>query len=90
LPNGDIFIEAQGDFIGAEGFYMQARQISPEDAGYLIFAGSVAFQSGNIERAIQLARQATRSAEGCIDEAWFNLGGYLLSANNVSRICRML
>lgn len=71
---------AQGDFLGAEELFMQAHELEPDDATYLIYAGSVAFRRGDIGRAQALARQATGCANGCIDEAWFNLGGYLLSA----------
>lgn len=72
-------LQAQGDFIGAENLFMQAHELIPDDASSLIFAGSVAFRRGEIERAIHLARKATECSEGCVDEAWFNLGGYLLS-----------
>src|SRR5688572_25195693 len=72
-------LEAQGDFLGAEELFMQAHKLDPEDATYLIYAGSVAFRRGDISRAEELARQATSCSEGCIEEAWFNLGGYHLS-----------
>jgi tetratricopeptide (TPR) repeat protein len=73
-------LQAQGDFLGAEELFMQAHELDPNDATYLIYAGSVAFRRGDISRAEALARQATACSDGCIDEAWFNLGGYLLSA----------
>jgi tetratricopeptide (TPR) repeat protein len=72
-------LKAQGDFAGACELYLQAHKISPDDATYLIFAGSVAFDQGDIARAQALTRQATQCSEGSLDEAWFNLGGYLLS-----------
>lgn len=58
---------------------MRAHQLDPDDATYLIHAGSAVFQMGDIDRAIELARKATECSEGCVDEAYFNLGGYLLS-----------
>ena len=73
-------LEAQGDFVGAEELFMKAHELVPDDATYLIYAGSVAFRRGDINRAEALVRQATGCSDGCIDEAWFNLGGYLLSA----------
>jgi len=73
-------LEAQGDFVGAEELFMKAHELDPDDATYLIYAASVAFRRGDISRAEALARQATSCSDGCIDEAWFNLGGYLLSA----------
>jgi tetratricopeptide (TPR) repeat protein len=72
-------LEAEGDFLGASEMFMKSHSLSPIDATYLIFAGSAAFRRGNVHLAQTLARQATECAKGCIDEAWFNLGGYLLS-----------
>jgi len=72
-------LEAKGDYSNAEGLFMEAHRLDPTDATYLIYAGSVAFRSGNIDRAQKLASRATDCSEGCIEEAWFNLGGYLLS-----------
>jgi tetratricopeptide (TPR) repeat protein len=72
--------QAEGDFIGAEQIFLKVHELQPDDATYLIYAGSAAFRSGDIHRAEALARRATTCAEGCLEEAWFNLGGYLLSA----------
>lgn len=77
-------LEAQGDFLGAEELFMQAHGLDPDDATYLIYAACVAFRRGDIGRAESLARQASGCTDGCIDEAWFNLGGYLLSAKRYS------
>jgi len=73
-------LEAKGDFPNAERLFMEAHRLDPTDAAYLIYAGAVAFRSGDVDRAQKLASQATDCTEGCVDEAWFNLGGYLLSA----------
>ncbi|MBM4207274.1 MAG: tetratricopeptide repeat protein [Gammaproteobacteria bacterium] len=70
---------AKGDFVGAERIFMKAHELDPDDATFLIYAGSSASQNGDIERAETLARQATNCAKGCLDEAWYNLGGYLVS-----------
>jgi len=71
--------EARGDFSRAEKWFMQAHELVPSDATYLIYAGSVSFRSGDLNRAQAYARRATECPAGCIDEAFFNLGGYLLS-----------
>ena len=71
--------KAKGQFAAAEALYWEAHKLAPDDAGYLIFAGSVAFRDGRVERAEELARKAIACPRGCIDEAYFNLGGYLLS-----------
>lgn len=73
-------LKAQGEFESAEEEFMRAHQMHPETASHLIYAASVAFRRGDLERAEALARKATGCTEGCIDEAWFNLGGYLLSS----------
>jgi tetratricopeptide (TPR) repeat protein len=73
-------LQAKGDFLAAEKLFMEAHKLDPNDATYLIYGGSAAFRRGDIDRALKLAAQATACSEGCIDEAWFNLGGYLLSA----------
>jgi tetratricopeptide (TPR) repeat protein len=73
-------LEAQGNFIGAEALFMEAHELDPDDATYLIYAGSMAFRRGDVDRAEALARRAAACSAGSIEEAWFNLGGYLLSA----------
>lgn len=70
---------AKGDFSLAEAAFIRAHELKPDSASHLIYAGDAAFCRGNIERAMELARQAIRCTEGCIEEAYFNLGGYLLS-----------
>ena len=69
----------KGHFADAKAKYLDAYDLEPDEATWLIFAASAAFHLGDIEGAEQLARRATECSEGCIDEAWFNLGGYLLS-----------
>lgn len=70
---------AQGQFIMAINSFMHAHEMKPDDATGLIYAASAAHRMGDIDQAQTLARSATTCAEGCIDEAYFNLGGYLLS-----------
>lgn len=72
-------LEAKGDFSNAERLFMEAHRLYPTDADYMSYAAAVAFRMGNIDRAQKLASQATDCPEGCVDEAWYNLGGYLLS-----------
>jgi tetratricopeptide (TPR) repeat protein len=75
---GHLF-EAKGDFLNAKRLFMEAHQLDPADATYLIYAASASFRAGDIDRAQKLASKAADCKEGCVDEAWFNLGGYLLS-----------
>jgi tetratricopeptide (TPR) repeat protein len=71
-------LAAMGDLPGAEKLHRQAHQLDPLDPSYLIYAASIAFKRGNIQRAEKLVRQATECDDGALDEAFFNLGGYLL------------
>jgi tetratricopeptide (TPR) repeat protein len=73
-------LEAKGDFLNAERLFIEAHHLDPSYAAYLIYAGAVAFRRGDVDRAQKLASKATDCSEGCVDEAWFNLGGYLLAA----------
>ena len=72
-------LENMGKFIEAEQLFLKAHDLDQTDATFLIFAASAAFREGEIERAEIHARKATLCKEGSIDEAFFNLGGYLLS-----------
>jgi tetratricopeptide (TPR) repeat protein len=71
--------KSMGDHAEAERFFISAHEHDPDDATYLIYAGSAAFARGDISRAESLARKAVECSDGCIDEAYFNLGGYLLA-----------
>ncbi|MEO7299776.1 MAG: tetratricopeptide repeat protein [Verrucomicrobiota bacterium] len=64
----------------AEKMFMRAHRLDADEATYLIYAGSAAFRRGDLSKAKKLATKATKCSKGCIDEAFFNLGGYLLSA----------
>ena len=69
--------ECQGKFDQAETLFLEAHQLDPQEATFLIFAGSCAFRQGEIIRAEEFARQATQCERGAIEEAFYNLGGYL-------------
>ena len=69
--------EEMGEFRRAEEMYLKAHAVDPKEAGVLIFAASVVFRSGEISMAIDLVKRATLCADDLLDEAYFNLGGYL-------------
>jgi tetratricopeptide (TPR) repeat protein len=75
-------LKAKGDFITAEKCYLRAHVLDPDDATYLIFAGSAAYDRGDIALAEIHAGSAIKCREGAIDEAYFNLGGCLLSSQH--------
>ena len=72
-------LEFMGDYSGAEELHLEAHELDPDDAAYLIYAGSAAFRRGDTFRAEELVRSALRCSDGCLEEAHFNLGGYLLA-----------
>lgn len=74
---GHLF-KKKGEYAEAEGAYLEAHELDPDDATYLIYAGCAACARGDILRAEHYARRAVACKEGCLDEAWANLGGYLL------------
>ncbi len=76
--------EGLGDFDASIRHHLAAHELDPDEATFLIFAGSVAFKAGDTDRAIDFTTRATRCPKGCIDEAYFNLGGYLLAVRRYS------
>ncbi|MBN8249379.1 MAG: tetratricopeptide repeat protein [Verrucomicrobia bacterium] len=72
-------LELMGDYAGAEQQHLKAHDLDPGDASHLILAAHVAFLRGDIARAVELGCRATACPEGCLDEAWINLGGYRLA-----------
>jgi tetratricopeptide (TPR) repeat protein len=73
------WFKRQGNLPSAEEQSLLAYDLLPDDGTYLIYAGYLAFASGAIARAEVHLRRALACPEGCHDEAWFNLGGYLLA-----------
>ncbi|MEM1058197.1 MAG: tetratricopeptide repeat protein [Verrucomicrobiota bacterium] len=82
-------LKRQGRLPEAEKQYLKSHQTRPDDASGLIFAGSVAFCRGNLDTAVSHLRKAIQCRDGCIDEAYYNLGGYLLAKHQYeeARIC---
>jgi tetratricopeptide (TPR) repeat protein len=67
-----------GAYAEAESLFLAAHELDPSDATYLIYAFSAASARGDLSRAEELIRRALECQEGCLDEAYFNLGGCLL------------
>jgi tetratricopeptide (TPR) repeat protein len=70
-------------------YHLDAQELCPDDATFLIYAACAVFKAGNTELAIEYATRATRCPLGCIEEAYFNLGGFLLAMRRFSeaRVC---
>jgi tetratricopeptide (TPR) repeat protein len=70
---GHLF-KAAGDYDQAVTWYRRAIQADSEDATWHIFLGAVLARQGNLRAAEEAHRAATQCREGCIDEAYLNLG----------------
>jgi tetratricopeptide (TPR) repeat protein len=75
---GHLFLES-GDYDQAAEWYRRAIEADPEDATYRIFLGAGLAKQGRFHEAEEVHRSATQCAEGCIDEAYLNLGLVLRS-----------
>jgi tetratricopeptide (TPR) repeat protein len=64
----------RGDFAGAEPWYQKAIDEEPDDAGSYIFLGAAQARQGKLKQAEETHRRATQCTDGCIDEAYCNLG----------------
>ena len=67
----------KGKFKKALKIWLEAHQLNPKEATFLIFASTMAFRLGKFKKAEKLARMAANCQDGCIDEAFYNLGVYL-------------
>ncbi|MBI3851538.1 MAG: tetratricopeptide repeat protein [Verrucomicrobia bacterium] len=74
---GHLF-QAKGDFKQAAFWYRKALVHNPRDATWHIFLASNAFRRGLLKQSEAYYRRALKCSEGCLDEAYFNLGGILL------------
>ena len=72
-PFGNVH-KHRGAFRIAERWYRRAVDVSPSDATYRIFLGGFLARAGRLQEAEAVHRRATRCKEGCIDEAFLNLG----------------
>jgi tetratricopeptide (TPR) repeat protein len=63
-----------GKYAEAAEWYRQAIEDEPDDATGYIYLGAVLAKAGDLSAAEELHRAATRCKEGCIDEAYLNLG----------------
>jgi tetratricopeptide (TPR) repeat protein len=70
---GHLFEEA-GDYDQAAAWYRKAIEADPSDATYHIYLGAVLAKQGRLHEAEEAHRSGIECAEGCIDEAYLNLG----------------
>jgi tetratricopeptide (TPR) repeat protein len=79
-PYGQLghLAELRGDFKQAAIWYRKAVNQKPGDADYYLFLGQNAFKRGLLKQAEAHYRRALKCSQGCLEEAFFNLGGILL------------
>ncbi|MFO0960748.1 MAG: tetratricopeptide repeat protein [Isosphaeraceae bacterium] len=75
---GHLFLQA-GEYDKALAWYRQAIEADPGDATYHIFLGAALAKQGRLIDAEDAHRIAITCPEGCLDEAYLNLGLVLLA-----------
>jgi tetratricopeptide (TPR) repeat protein len=70
---GHLFREA-GHYDEAAAWYRQAIQCDLDDASYHIYLGALLAKQGRLDEAEESHRRAITCTEGCIDEAYLNMG----------------
>ena len=73
-----------GDYDQAAAWHRRACEACPKDASYHIYLGAVLAKQGRFTEAEEAHRSATRCTEGCIDEAYLNLGFVLRACERFS------
>jgi len=70
---GHLF-DLAGDHDQAAEWYRRAIEADPIDASYQIYLGGTLAKQGRLHEAEEAFRKAVACTEGCIDEAYLNLG----------------
>jgi tetratricopeptide (TPR) repeat protein len=63
----------------AETWFRRALDARPDDATSYIYLGALLAKNGRLDEAEACHRRGTTCSEGCIDEAYLNLGHVLLA-----------
>jgi tetratricopeptide (TPR) repeat protein len=74
-----VLAQDQSDLQEAERWYRRAIEALPNDATAYIYLGAMLAKNGRLDEAEASHRRATECLEGCLDEAYLNLG-YVLRA----------
>ncbi|MCU0863345.1 MAG: tetratricopeptide repeat protein [Planctomycetes bacterium] len=69
-----LLYEQRGDTAAAIRWFRKAIAAAPWEASWRIHLGGLLARRGRLAAAAECHRRATRCREGCIDEAWLNLG----------------
>ncbi|QDU25372.1 Tetratricopeptide repeat protein [Anatilimnocola aggregata] len=65
---------SEGDLHQAAGWFRRAVKLYPHEADTYIFLGGTLARLGYLRSAELIHRRGTECAEGCVDEAYLNLG----------------
>ena len=74
-----LLSQEESQFEEAEHWFRKALEARPDDATAYIYLGAMLAKNGRLEEAETWHRRAVACPEGCIDEAYLNLG-YVLRA----------
>ena len=78
---GHIY-ESSGNLRIALEWHEKVHLANPKEATFLIFQGRVFLRKERFDEASKIFQKATKCKEGCIDEAFYNLGvTYLIQRN---------
>lgn len=85
---GSIY-EDSGHFHKAIDYFEKAHLSNPTEATFLIYKGVLLLRIGKFEKAGETLILATKCKEGCIDEAFYNLGVVRIAQKNYqeAQIC---
>ena len=81
---------ARGRYAEAAVWYHRGIELEPNDATGYIFLGAVLAKSGDFAGAEEQHRKAIRCEDGCIDEAYLNLGLVLRAQERFSEAAECL
>jgi tetratricopeptide (TPR) repeat protein len=74
-----LLAQDESKFSEAEEWFRRAIDARPNDATAYVYLGAMLAKNGRLEEAEAYHRQASTCPDGCIDEAYLNLG-YVLRA----------
>lgn len=85
---GHIY-ENSGNFCKATEWFEKAHLANPQEATFLIYKGVMLLRKEKFDEARETFQEATKCKEGCIDEAFYNLGvAHLIQRNyEEAQIC---
>jgi tetratricopeptide (TPR) repeat protein len=78
----------RGDYEGAAKWYRMVSDLKPDDTCGYVFLGAALARQGKLAEAEEVQRSATRCKEGCIDEAYHNLGLVLRGQGRLDEACK--